>query len=119
MNPLESKTIETAVDLADHPKFKWVGGMMTACGTRLSEGWQLDTWIQAFGAGEGPVPDLDDPATKGCLLDRIRTLSKDESAYVTKFDDGWGVVVWPEIEDTNYYETEGLALANCVVSLRK
>ena len=38
--------IDAAIELADHPKFEWKGGMKTACGTRLKDGWMIKKWIQ-------------------------------------------------------------------------
>ena len=76
--------IEAAIELIKHPRFKWAGGMRTACGIRIKEGWQIQTWLKAFHIDDMPVPDLADPATKGCLLDLVRKLSKDDDAYVVR-----------------------------------
>ena len=115
MTPLKLKTVETAITLVDHPKFRWACGMKTGCGKRIQTGWTMDKWLKSFDPEEAPVPDLDDPATVGCLVALVRKLSKDETAYVSKFDEGWSVVIWPEPNVVTYHETEGLALANYII----
>ena len=108
--------VEVAINLADHPKFKWACGMKTACGTRIKAGWVMDKWLKAFDPEEAPVPDLNDPATRGCLLEIVRKLGKDDTAYVSSFEEGWSVVVWPEPNVIVYKATEGLALADFIIS---
>lgn len=115
MDPVESETLQAGISLLEHPKFAWKCGMKTACGTRMRAGWTIKTWIKSFDKDDSPIPDLNDPSTKGCLLDAVRTISKDESAYVAKFDEGWSVVVWPEPNRPTYHATEGLALANFII----
>lgn len=115
MDPLRRKTLNVAIDLVDHPKFKWKCGMKTGCGKRIKSGWTMDKWLKSFEKDEAPIPDLDDPATQGCLLFLVRELSRDDSAYAAKFDEGWCVVVWPEPSEIKYYESEGLALADYII----
>lgn len=85
---MSPEQIALARHLTEHPAFKWTAGMcaMTACDHR----WRLVADITGlFGDGEGhdsrmfgwektshhsgAVPDLTDPATRGCLLDLART----------------------------------------------
>ena len=108
--------IESAIKLLSCSSFKWKSGMATACGTRLKKGWQIDKWLPSFSLEDSPVPDLSDPATKGCLLEIVRTVSGDLAAYCCKFEEGWCVNVWPEPNYIEYYDSEGLALANYILN---
>lgn len=102
------------IELADCKHFKWMAGMLTLCGARIRKGWLLDNWVlrDEF----PPVPDIKDPATKGCLLALIRSLTKDAASYVAEFDDGWAVCTWPEPENQQYYPTEEEALAHFIIN---
>ena len=103
------------IQLADCDSFKWLGGMKTVCGVRLREGWQLDTWVKAQ-TEFPPVPDIKDPATRGCLLQIIRDISRDESAYAAEFEEGWCITTWPEQRNPQHYATEGEALAMFIIN---
>ena len=112
---METKYIDVSINLMKHPKFKWQGGMLTACGTRIKGNWMIKQWLMKQYIDDRPVPDLDDPATRGCLLAQVRVLCKDPDAYVCHFEEGWQVVMWPEPNVPVYSETEGLALANYIL----
>ena len=102
--------IDVGQNLLKSKNFKWLCGMKTSCGVRLKAGWQLDKWIHQFNYDDSPVPDINDPATKGCLLSIVRSLSKDKECYVCRFDEGWSVVEWPESKQS-YHRSEGVALS--------
>ena len=107
---------DVEIRLADCKRFKWMCGMKTACGVRLKKGWQLDTWIKKQ-TEFPPVPDIQDPATKGCLLHLVREISEDSSAYVAHFEEGWAVTTWPERRKITYHPTEAEALSLFIIGI--
>lgn len=107
--------VEMGISLVEHPKFKWYCGMRTACGVRIKEGWHTNKWLPGFDPEEMPVPDIDDPATKGCLLDLVRQICSDKTAYACEFEEGWAIQTWPEPNHVLYYHSEGAALAGYVI----
>ena len=107
--------VELGIALVEHPKFQWYCGMKTACGVRIKEGWHTNKWLPSFDKDDLPVPDIEGPATKGCLLDLIRKIGPDKTAYVCEFDEGWAVQTWPEPNCIQYYHSEGAALAEYII----
>lgn len=107
--------VEVAIELVKQRKFKWMGGMKTACGVRIKEGWQIDKWLASFGLDDSPVPDINDPGTKGCLLYLVRSISEDSEAYACRYQEGWAIHEWPEPSHTKYYPTEGGALSQYII----
>ena len=105
--------LDYGVKLEAHPNFKWESGMKTMCGVRLKEGWLLNTWVKRD-PEFAPIPDIEDAATKGCLLSIVRRITKDDEAHVAKFEQGWCICVWPEPNVVNYHSTEGIALASYI-----
>ena len=95
------------VALADSPSFRWMGGMRTFCGVRIKKGWLLDTWVNG---DIQPVPDIEDPATKGCLLLLAREIEGKQSIFCICSGGKWGVYS-PKGVLGSTYETEGTALA--------
>lgn len=111
-----TEDIVLAFDLIQASGFKWMCGMKTACGVRLKDGWQLKKWIKSFHIDDSPVPDINDPATRGCLLELARKASRDQECYVCIFDEGWAVVEWPESANSqSYHRSEGAALAEYII----
>lgn len=107
--------VDMGISLVEAKTFKWMCGMKTACGVRIKAGWQIDTWLKSFGKDEGPVPDINDPATKGCLLQLVRDISDDKDCYVCAFAEGWAIQEWPEPAKYYYAETEGRALGEYIL----
>lgn len=70
--------LEIAQDLAGHPRFEWVEGMLTQSGRRTG-----------FRAGDLPV--LSDLATAGCLLGLVD--AQGVLTDVVRQEDGWIVAV--------------------------
>ena len=102
-------------ELLAHPRFRWAPGMITDCGVRLQSRAQIKRWLKPIHVDDMPLPDLNDPATKGVLLSYVRKAAKDPEAYACKFDEGWCVQTWPEQNPMPYYKTEGMALASYIV----
>jgi hypothetical protein len=61
---------ETELDLARrlvaHPKWAWAGGMLWGHGDPATRDWCWGRWPDPP-APDGSIPDLADPATRGCL----------------------------------------------------
>ena len=114
-----ARAIEIAIQLINQRQFKWLGGMKTACGVRIKEGWQVDKWLPSFTIDDSPVPDIEDPGTKGCLLYLVRSISEDKDAYACRFEEGWAIQEWPEPKYVNYYLTEGEALSQYIIDKGK
>lgn len=108
------ENVDIEIALADCRNFTWMCGMKTLCGVRITQ-WHLNKWL-ATQSEFPPVPDINDPATKGCLLQMIRDITNDTSAYVTQFDEGWAIHSWPEHPSPAHYPTEAEAIAWFIVS---
>lgn len=107
--------VDVGIGLTAAKQFTWMCGMKTACGVRIKSGWQLTKWLPSFGKDEGPVPDINDPATKGCLLHLVREMSDDKDCYACFFEEGWAIQEWPEPAKIYYSKTEGRALGSYIV----
>ena len=101
------------IALADSKSFKWMAGMRTFCGVRIKEGWLLRTWVNS---GVDPVPDIDDPATKGCLLQLAREVLGIRSTFCICRDGKWSVHT-PKKQVSKEYDTEGTALAMFILQI--
>lgn len=110
--------VEVSIQLADCRNFKWMCGMKTVCGARIKKGWMLEKWIHKD-PEYPPVPDINDPATIGCLYFLLRKTYKDPGAYVHKNDEGWKVVLSEESVSEFRHTTESDALAWAIVNYRK
>ena len=79
---MDSATTELARRLAAHPKWRWRGGMAPLHVDGLA--YRNGTWIpDSIAAGQldgNPYhfPDLEDPATWGCLLAMLWEVLRDE-----------------------------------------
>lgn len=112
---MDYNDIQLIVEMLAHPRFKWMCGMKTDCGVRIKSGWQIKKWLKGFHVDDSPLPDISDPATKGCLLAIVRKASKDKEAYVCRFEEGWTVQEWPERQEQEYSSSEGMAMVKYIV----
>lgn len=114
---------------------RWRSGMRTVAGWRLVEiDGDTYTWHDDYGdLADDPspgdawlrkpsyTPDLDDPATRGCLLEELRRVSGDAFAHADgalpdpRLPPVWSV--WCEGVEVGDYDTEGEAIiaALCAV----
>lgn len=100
--------------------WRWMGGMRSLPGTlekwacRVSDNDDrandLDGWTR-----QGALPDLDDPATLGCLLARVRAAWGDPYAFVryrgSKPRPDWAVFIRQDVTLTGDTEAEALVVA--------
>lgn len=84
---------DTMQDLAKRavasPHWRWMPGMLDTEGKRVAcrvaEGtvrWVKDTWVSEWWHPGYELPDLDDPATLGCLLALVTYAHDQPTAYV-------------------------------------
>jgi len=81
------------------PGWRWLPGMRYRCASwdprwpwmRVSEHPEHAAALAAEPGEEAPFPDLDDPATLGCLLALVREAWGDATIYVAKDGAGWAV----------------------------
>jgi hypothetical protein len=81
--------------------------------------WWQQPEVRDGGPYDGPyIPDPEDPATKGCLLEIIRRVTSDGYAYVTymRFEGHW-CVCWAGHEGVSSYISDGEALAQAIIVL--
>ena len=98
-----------SVDLAAlvaSPHWRWVVGMRDLSsgyvftGHSGDVGWWADKGDAADTSWGDERPDLDDPATRGCLLSLVREAWGDRIACVCVFEGNlWGVVVGVDEND--------------------
>lgn len=115
---MEDEQEELVLCLSESMYFRWVCGMKTMCGTRLKKGWLIDKWVHKD-PDFSPLPDLEDPATVGCLYYIMRDLYQDPSAYVHKNENGWKVHLTLESISEQRYDTEAEAIGWAIVNYRK
>lgn len=105
--------------------WRWVPGMLTSCRVRVTEGGadylighksgatrDGGGWVDT-GDSAGFLPDLDDPATIGCLLALVREAWGDPSVSCTMTFGGWWrvLVMLPDRLVRHYHgPTEAAAL---------
>jgi hypothetical protein len=99
---MESDKIELAERLVNSSKWYWLPGMRTISGRRLAVVFGesrtasvlCDLRDDANSDTEdlqGELPDLNDPATEGCLLALVREVWGDSEMHMTLGAKGW---VW-------------------------
>jgi hypothetical protein len=119
---MNEKQTELAQQLVASKHWRWMDGMFTACGLRVCEGGKGyvigyrsaptrdgDGWYD--GDDAGMIPDLEDPATIGCLLALVREAWGEPLAHVrpSKYPDEFRVHhLW---SGCDYHDTEAEALA--------
>ena len=120
---MNAKQTELARQLVASKHWRFLDGMITACGLRICEGGKgyaigfrcgptRDGGGWYDGPDDGLIPDLDDPATVGCLLALVREAWGD-SLHVryTEHHKSWWVLVDRQIGVNGSGDTEGEALA--------
>lgn len=102
------KDLPIYIRVFGHPNFEWMDGMRTKGGDLLLE---RDILFE-----DTPSIDMEDPATKGCLLHLNRKAYQDDHLYVEydKYDDTWHV--WSRGRTAVSGKTEGEALVKSILS---
>ena len=87
----DAELAKRAVAVRKH--WHWMPGMRTTGGTLACETTPSEVYLYRFGWAPASelLPDLDDPATKGCLLHLVREAHGNSGLYVERVDAGWCV----------------------------
>jgi hypothetical protein len=112
------KMIELAGRAVSCKHWRWMPGMRLQDGRRIINVAGAQCFMVAsnqaagwFGVGDSDsevLPDLDDPATSGCILHLVREIWGEHGLYCGAHK-GWWHIIWPDGEgdiDTDYAETE-------------
>ena len=125
---MNERQTELAQQLVASKHWRWMDGMITACGLRVCEGGKHTATQYAYvighrsgptrdgdgwydGAAAGLIPDLNDPATIGCLLALVREAWCEPRAHVQRSEYSeqfWVHRLW---SGCDYHDTEAEALA--------
>lgn len=93
MTPAESEAARRAVG---SKRFRWMPGMFWAVPPSGAPDDDGDFGRVSYSVRSVPaaaIPDLADPATRGCLLELVREAWRDPDAYVLPDEDHWVVML--------------------------
>lgn len=115
---------ELAKQLVASPHWRWMPRMVDTTGRTFMEyadcGEGVWLWVPFDGCEhlpiEGRLPDLDDPATRGCLLALVLEAWPGTYVIPHKIQGGW-IAIMPAGPWPSPGETRGEALAYAVLAL--